>query len=91
VQEREKNVLMIIIPLQVIENIASAVIGETGPAGRDWLAWNQIFLLAAGARYLVKSRRSRHRGHLGSDGDADHEHGSDAELGVARVLAGRGS
>jgi hypothetical protein len=45
VQEREKNVLMIVIPLQVIENIASAVIGETGPAGRDWLAWNQIFLL----------------------------------------------
>uniref|UniRef100_A0ACD5V6Y8 Uncharacterized protein n=1 Tax=Avena sativa TaxID=4498 RepID=A0ACD5V6Y8_AVESA len=44
-QERERNVLMIIIPLQVIENIASAMIGETGPAGRDWLAWNQIFLL----------------------------------------------
>uniref|UniRef100_A0A0D9W6Z0 Uncharacterized protein n=1 Tax=Leersia perrieri TaxID=77586 RepID=A0A0D9W6Z0_9ORYZ len=44
-QEREKKVLMIIIPLQVVENIASAVIGETGPAGRDWLAWNQIFLL----------------------------------------------
>ncbi|KAL6651015.1 hypothetical protein ACP70R_009940 [Stipagrostis hirtigluma subsp. patula] len=44
-QEREKNVLMIVIPLQVIENIASAVIGETGPAGKDWLAWNQIFLL----------------------------------------------
>ncbi|CAM0903871.1 unnamed protein product [Alopecurus aequalis] len=44
-QERERNVVMIIIPLQVIENIASAMIGETGPAGRDWLAWNQIFLL----------------------------------------------
>uniref|UniRef100_J3LZG2 Uncharacterized protein n=1 Tax=Oryza brachyantha TaxID=4533 RepID=J3LZG2_ORYBR len=44
-QEREKKVLMIIIPLQVVENIASAVIGETGPAGRDWLAWNQVFLL----------------------------------------------
>ncbi|KAL5215927.1 hypothetical protein ABZP36_007328 [Zizania latifolia] len=44
-QEREKKVLMIIIPLQIVENIASAVIGETGPAGRDWLAWNQIFLL----------------------------------------------
>ncbi|BAF15186.1 protein CANDIDATE G-PROTEIN COUPLED RECEPTOR 7 [Oryza sativa Japonica Group] len=44
-QEREKKVLMIVIPLQVVENIASAVIGETGPAGRDWLAWNQIFLL----------------------------------------------
>ncbi|XP_073002463.1 protein CANDIDATE G-PROTEIN COUPLED RECEPTOR 7-like [Typha latifolia] len=44
-QEREKNVLMIVIPMQVIENIASAVIGETGPAERDWLTWNQIFLL----------------------------------------------
>ncbi|GJN27084.1 hypothetical protein PR202_gb15072 [Eleusine coracana subsp. coracana] len=44
-QDREKNVLMVIIPLQVVENIASAVIGETGPAGRDWLAWNQVFLL----------------------------------------------
>ncbi|KAK3144302.1 hypothetical protein QOZ80_4AG0311240 [Eleusine coracana subsp. coracana] len=44
-QDREKNVLMLIIPLQVVENIASAVIGETGPAGRDWLAWNQVFLL----------------------------------------------
>lgn len=36
---------MIVIPLQVVENIASVVIGETGPAERDWLTWNQIFLL----------------------------------------------
>ncbi|KAF5175487.1 hypothetical protein FRX31_034921 [Thalictrum thalictroides] len=44
-QEREKNVLLTVIPLQVLENIASAVIGETGPATKDWLTWNQIFLL----------------------------------------------
>ncbi|XP_010264826.1 PREDICTED: protein GPR107-like [Nelumbo nucifera] len=44
-QEREKNVLMAVIPLQVLENIASVVIGETGPATKDWLTWNQIFLL----------------------------------------------
>ncbi|KAL5712093.1 hypothetical protein ACHQM5_014298 [Ranunculus cassubicifolius] len=44
-QEREKKVLMTVIPLQVLENIASAVIGETGPATKDWLTWNQIFLL----------------------------------------------
>ncbi|OVA02294.1 Transmembrane receptor [Macleaya cordata] len=45
-QEREKKVLMTVIPLQVLENIASAVIGETGPAtNKDWLTWNQIFLL----------------------------------------------
>ncbi|CAL9207162.1 unnamed protein product [Musa hybrid cultivar] len=44
-QEREKNVLKIVIPMQVIENIASVVIGETGPTKKDWLTWNQIFLL----------------------------------------------
>uniref|UniRef100_A0A0E0L3H4 Intimal thickness related receptor IRP domain-containing protein n=1 Tax=Oryza punctata TaxID=4537 RepID=A0A0E0L3H4_ORYPU len=30
-QDREKKVLMVVIPLQVMANIASAVIGETGP------------------------------------------------------------
>lgn len=37
--------LKIVIPLQVIENMASVVIGESGPAERDWLTWYEIFLL----------------------------------------------
>ncbi|KAG6490829.1 protein CANDIDATE G-PROTEIN COUPLED RECEPTOR 7-like [Zingiber officinale] len=44
-QEREKRVLVIVIPLQVIANIASAVIGETGPFLNGWVKWNQVFLL----------------------------------------------
>ncbi|KAJ7972490.1 Transmembrane receptor [Quillaja saponaria] len=44
-QEREKKVLMIVIPLQVLANVASVVIGETGPFIKDWVTWNQIFLL----------------------------------------------
>ncbi|KAK9072758.1 hypothetical protein SSX86_009193 [Deinandra increscens subsp. villosa] len=44
-QEREKKVLMIVIPLQVLANVASIVIGETGPFIRDWVTWNQVFLL----------------------------------------------
>ncbi|XP_006647525.1 protein CANDIDATE G-PROTEIN COUPLED RECEPTOR 7-like [Oryza brachyantha] len=44
-QEREKNVLMIVIPLQVIENLLLVVIGETGPTGQGWIVWNQVFLL----------------------------------------------
>ncbi|KAJ8754128.1 hypothetical protein K2173_002026 [Erythroxylum novogranatense] len=44
-QEREKKVLMIVIPLQVLANVASVVIGETGPFIRDWVTWNQVFLL----------------------------------------------
>lgn len=36
---------MIVIPLQVLKNMASVVISEMGPATKDLLAQNQIFLL----------------------------------------------
>jgi hypothetical protein len=44
-QEREKSVLMIVIPLQVMENLLLVVIGETGPTRRGWIAWTRVFLL----------------------------------------------
>ncbi|KAK7279413.1 hypothetical protein RJT34_24465 [Clitoria ternatea] len=44
-QEKEKKVLMVVIPLQVLANVASIVIGETGPFIKDWVTWNQVFLL----------------------------------------------
>lgn len=44
-QDKEKKVLMIVIPLQVVANIAQVVIDETGPYGQDWITWKQIFLL----------------------------------------------
>ncbi|CAK9169300.1 unnamed protein product [Ilex paraguariensis] len=44
-QDKEKKVLMIVIPLQVIANIAQVVIDETGPYGQDWVTWKQVFLL----------------------------------------------
>ncbi|XP_078179844.1 protein CANDIDATE G-PROTEIN COUPLED RECEPTOR 7-like [Carex rostrata] len=44
-QDKEKKVLMVVIPLQVVANIASAVIGETGPFIMNYVTWNQIFLL----------------------------------------------
>ncbi|KAG6407737.1 hypothetical protein SASPL_130734 [Salvia splendens] len=43
--DKEKKVLMIVIPLQVIANISQVVIDETGPFGQDWIAWKQVFLL----------------------------------------------
>jgi hypothetical protein len=42
-QDREKKVLMIVIPLQVLANLTS-VIGETDPFIKDWTTWNQVFL-----------------------------------------------
>lgn len=39
IQERDKKVLMIVLPLQVLENIAHAVLVEIGPITKDWLNW----------------------------------------------------
>lgn len=44
-QDREKKVLMIVIPLQVVANLAQVVIDETGPFGQDSYTWRQVFLL----------------------------------------------
>lgn len=44
-QGKEKKVLMIVIPLQVLANIATVVIGEAGLPDKNWLTWKQIFLL----------------------------------------------
>ncbi|KAK6162248.1 hypothetical protein DH2020_002089 [Rehmannia glutinosa] len=44
-QDKEKKVLMIVIPLQVVANIAQVVIDETGPYAQDWVTWKQVFLL----------------------------------------------
>ncbi|XP_030540153.1 protein CANDIDATE G-PROTEIN COUPLED RECEPTOR 7 [Rhodamnia argentea] len=44
-QDKEKKVLMIVIPLQVVANIAQVVVDETGPYGQDWVTWKQVFLL----------------------------------------------
>uniref|UniRef100_A0A0D6QXB8 Protein GPR107 n=1 Tax=Araucaria cunninghamii TaxID=56994 RepID=A0A0D6QXB8_ARACU len=44
-QEKEKRVLMIVIPLQVFANIAAVVIDESGPDRKDWITWTQLLLL----------------------------------------------
>ncbi|XP_038977735.1 protein CANDIDATE G-PROTEIN COUPLED RECEPTOR 7-like [Phoenix dactylifera] len=44
-QEREKKVLMVVIPLQVVANIAQVAIDESSPYARDWVNWKQVFLL----------------------------------------------
>lgn len=44
-QDKEKKVLMIVIPLQVVANIAQVAIDESGPFAQDWVTWKQVFLL----------------------------------------------
>lgn len=42
---KEKWILMIVIPLQVLANLAEVVIGENGPFYQDWLPWLQMMFL----------------------------------------------
>lgn len=44
-QDREKKVLMVVIPLQVVANVAQVAIDESEPFGQDWATWKQVFLL----------------------------------------------
>lgn len=44
-QDKEKKVLIIVIPLQVVANIAQVVIDENGPYDQVWRTWKQVFLL----------------------------------------------
>ncbi|KAJ6836848.1 uncharacterized protein M6B38_324535 [Iris pallida] len=44
-QDKEKKVLMVVIPLQIVANIAQVAVDESGPYARDWVTWKQVFLL----------------------------------------------
>lgn len=44
-QDKDKKILMVVIPLQVFANIANVVIDETGPFAKDWTTWKQLLIL----------------------------------------------
>lgn len=43
--DKEKKVLMVVIPLQVVDNVLQVVIDETGPFGESSYTWKKVFLL----------------------------------------------
>ncbi len=44
-QDKEKKVLIIVIPLQVLAIEAFMIYDEAGPSTKDFFAWKQVFLL----------------------------------------------
>lgn len=44
-QDREKKVLMVVVPLQVVTNVASVAFGGTGPFAQDRLALRHAFVM----------------------------------------------
>eukprot|EP00238_Polyblepharides_amylifera_P011587 CAMPEP_0196582350 /NCGR_PEP_ID=MMETSP1081-20130531/38671_1 /TAXON_ID=36882 /ORGANISM="Pyramimonas amylifera, Strain CCMP720" /LENGTH=438 /DNA_ID=CAMNT_0041902889 /DNA_START=78 /DNA_END=1394 /DNA_ORIENTATION=+ len=43
--DREKKVIMVLVPLQVFANIATIILDESGPAVKGWFTWRDIFHL----------------------------------------------
>lgn len=41
--EKEKQILLIVVPLQVFANVAIVVMDETTPASRNWFSWRDIW------------------------------------------------
>ncbi|KAK9072753.1 hypothetical protein SSX86_009188 [Deinandra increscens subsp. villosa] len=44
-QKKENIFLMIMIPFQVLSDVASIVMDETGPSSKDWATWNQVYMV----------------------------------------------
>ena len=44
-QPREKRILTIILPLQIVANIASIYVGSAAPGSMAWMTWRDIFTL----------------------------------------------
>lgn len=43
--DKDKQVFLVVIPLQVLDNIALIVIDETMPGARGWASWKNLFRL----------------------------------------------
>jgi cell division protein FtsW (lipid II flippase) len=37
--DKDKKILLVVIPLQVLANIAMIVVGESSPGSQQWLTW----------------------------------------------------
>lgn len=61
--EHDKKIMLIVIPLQVIDNIALIIVEDTAPGSQGWFAWvhrrkfSHSFLLFA-ADWLILFRRT---------------------------------
>ncbi len=43
--ERDKKIFLIVIPLQILDNVAMVILEETAPGSQTWETWKDIFRL----------------------------------------------
>ena len=43
--DREKKIILLVIPLQVFANVAVIVLEESGPSSKSWFTWRDVFHL----------------------------------------------
>jgi len=54
--EKDKKIFLVVIPLQILDNIALIIIEETAPGSQGWFTWKDIFrlvdIICAGAIFI---------------------------------------
>ena len=43
--EKDKKIFLVVIPLQILDNVALIIIEETAPGSQGWFTWKDIFRL----------------------------------------------
>jgi len=43
--EKERNIFLVVIPLQILANIALVVLEETAPGSQGWFTWVSLFVV----------------------------------------------
>jgi len=41
--DKDKKIIMVVIPLQILDNIAMVIVDETAPGSQGWVTWKDIF------------------------------------------------
>lgn len=43
--DKDKKIFLLVIPLQILDNVALIIIEETAPGSQSWITWKEIFRL----------------------------------------------
>lgn len=41
--DKDKKIIMVVIPLQILDNVAMVIMDETAPGSQGWVTWKDIF------------------------------------------------
>ncbi len=77
--EHDKKIFLVVIPLQVLDNIALIIVEDSAPGSAGWFAWKDVFrvvdLICCGAVMIPivwSIRHLREAAHVDGQGNISH-------------------